>query len=114
MATIALVPTFMIAAGLFLLRTMVNTMAGPMRQSFLMGMVDPLDRSTAAGFANLPLQILSSAGPTISGQLMQAVWISLPLELAAALQAVNTGLYYLFFRGMRLPEELAAMEVEPD
>jgi hypothetical protein len=33
------------------------------------------------------------------------VWVSLPLELAAALQAVNAGLYHLFFRGMRLPEE---------
>lgn len=108
MAAMALVPTFLVAAILFLLRTQVNTMAGPMRQSFLMGMVDPADRSTAAGFANLPLQILSSAGPTISGQLMQSVWVSLPLELAATLQAVNTALYHLFFRGMQLPEEIAA------
>src|SRR6185312_5762134 len=70
----ALVPTFLIAAVLFLLRTQVNTMSGPMRQSFLMGMVPAEDRSTAAGLSNLPLQIFSSAGPTIAGQLMQSVW----------------------------------------
>ena len=76
-------------------------------------MVDPGDRSTAAGLSNLPLQVLSSAGPTIAGQLMQSVWVSLPLELAAGLQAVNTLLYHAFFHRMRLPEERerAAMEV---
>jgi MFS family permease len=107
MAAMALVPTFLVAAVLFLLRTQVNTMSGPMRQSFLMGMVPPEDRSAAAGLSNLPLQIFSSAGPTIAGQLMQSVWVSLPLELAAGLQAVNTVLYHIFFHHMRLPEELA-------
>jgi MFS family permease len=113
MAIMALAPTFVLAGALFLLRTQVNTMANPMRQSFLMGMVDPGDRSTAAGLSNLPLQVLSSAGPTIAGQLMQSVWVSLPLELAAGLQAVNTLLYHAFFHRMRLPEERerAAMEV---
>ncbi|HEY4217127.1 MAG TPA: MFS transporter [Gemmatimonadaceae bacterium] len=105
MAAMALVPTFLMAALLFLVRTQVNTMANPMRQSFLMGIVDPADRSAAAGLSNLPLQILSSAGPTIAGQLMQFVWVSLPLELAAGLQAVNTVLYHAFFHKMRLPEE---------
>lgn len=105
MAAMALVPTFLVAAVLFLLRTQVNTMSNPMRQSFLMGMVDPADRSTAAGFSNLPLQVLSSAGPSIAGQLMQSVWVSIPLEIAACLQAVNTSLYYVFFHKMKLPEE---------
>jgi hypothetical protein len=111
MATMALVPSFLVAAVLFLLRTQVNTMSVPMRQSFLMGMVDPADRSASAGFSNLPLQVLSSAGPTIAGQLMQSVWVSLPLEIAAALQAVNAGLYHAFFHNMRLPEERVAAEL---
>ena len=112
MAAMALVPTFLMAAVLFLLRTQVNTMSNPMRQSFLMGMVDPSDRSTAAGFSNLPLQVLSSAGPTIAGQLMQSVWVSLPLELAAGLQALNAALYHAFFKDMRLPEERIAGEID--
>ena len=114
MAAMAVVPTFLIAAILFLLRTQVNTMSGPMRQSFLMGMIDPADRSTAAGFSNLPLQALSSAGPTIAGQLMQSVWVSLPLEIAAVLQGVNTILYHSFFHNMRLPEEIAEVHNNDD
>ncbi|MFI5227568.1 MAG: MFS transporter [Gemmatimonadales bacterium] len=114
MAIMAIVPTFPIAAVLFLLRTQVNTMANPMRQSFLMGIVAPADRSAAAGLSNLPLQVLSSAGPTIAGQLIQSVWVSLPLKLAAGLQAVNTVLYHAFFRHMRLPEERVTAEAESD
>lgn len=110
MAVMAVAPTFLLAGLLFLLRTQVNTMSNPMRQSFLMGIVEPADRSTAAGLSNLPLQMLSSAGPTIAGQVMQSVWVSLPLELAAGLQAVNAILYYAFFHGMRLPEERVAAD----
>jgi MFS family permease len=114
MAAMAVMPTFLLAGGLFLARTMVNTMANPMRQSFLMGIVAPADRSTAAGFSNLPLQVLSSAGPTIAGQLMESVWVSLPLEIAATLQAVNATLYHVFFHRMRLPEERALADVESE
>jgi len=114
MAVMALVPTFLMAAVLFLVRTQVNTMANPMRQSFLMGIVDPADRSAAAGLSNLPLQMLSSAGPTIAGALMQSVWVSLPLELAAGLQAVNTVLYHVCFHRMRLPEERGGASAESD
>src|SRR6185312_16515841 len=105
LAAVALMPNFWLAGILFLLRTQVNSLSGPIRQSFLMGVVDEADRSTAAGLSNLPLQALSSAGPTIAGQLMQTVWLELPLMLAAALQGVNAGLYYLFFRSVKPPEE---------
>jgi MFS family permease len=106
LAAMAIVPTFWLAGILFLLRTQVNTISGPIRQSFLMGVVDEEDRSTAAGISNLPLQALSSAGPTVAGQLMQSVALSLPILVAAALQAVNAALYYAFFRNVRPPEEL--------
>ncbi|MEO7217814.1 MAG: hypothetical protein ABI026_06440 [Gemmatimonadaceae bacterium] len=75
---------------------------------------DSVDRSTAAGVSNLPLQAFSSAGPTIASQLMQSIWVSLPLEIAAASQSVNTILYHTFFHKMRLPEELADLENSDD
>jgi MFS family permease len=107
LATMALMPTFWLASAFFLMRTGVNTLSNPIRQSFLMGVIPERDRSTAAGFSNLPLQVLSSPGPTIAGSLMQSVWVGLPLELAAGLQAVNAVLYYAFFRNIRPPEERA-------
>jgi len=42
------------------------------------------------------------------------VWVSLPLELAAGLQALNTLLYHAFFHRMRLPEEKVTAEDESD
>lgn len=105
LAAMAVMPAFWMAGVLLLLRTQVNTLSNPIRQSFLMGVVDEADRSTAAGVSNLPLQALSAIGPAAAGQLMQSVWLDLPLELAAVLQGVNAVLYWLFFRDVRLPEE---------
>jgi MFS family permease len=105
LAIMALMPTFLLAALFFLLRTQANTLSSPIRQSFLMGVVDEADRSTVAGLSKLPLQALSTMGPTVAGQMMQMAWLSLPLEIAAALQAVSTALYYTFFRDIRPPEE---------
>jgi MFS family permease len=106
LAAMALMPSFWLAGILLLLRTQVNTISGPIRQSFLMGVVDEEDRSTAAGISNLPLQALSSAGPVLAGQIMQSVALSLPILIAASLQAVNAALYYAFFRKVHPPEEL--------
>ena len=105
LAAVALMPNFWLAGILFLLRTQVNSLSGPIRQSFLMGVVDEADRSTAAGLSNLPLQGLATAGPTIGGQLRQTGWLGLALLLAAALLGVNAALYYAFFRNVRPPEE---------
>jgi MFS family permease len=112
LATMALMPSFWLAAVCFLLRTGVNALSSPIRQSYLMGVVSEGDRSTAAGLSNLPLQIASTAGPTVAGQLMQTVWLELPFEIAAALQAVNAALYWKFFRNI-LPVEEQPGHVEP-
>jgi len=105
LAGMAVMPSFLLAGVFFLLRTQANTLSAPIRQSFLMGVVDAADRSTAAGLSNLPLQAFSSVGPTVAGQLMQMAWVSLPLEIAAVLQGVNAVLYFLFFRNIVPPEE---------
>ncbi len=105
LALLPLMPTFALAGAVFLLRTLANVVSGPIRQSYLMGVVDPADRSTAAGLSNLPLQACSAVGPTVAGRLIEVAWIGLPLELAAALQGVNAILYYVFFHKIRPPEE---------
>lgn len=105
LGAMAIMPTFLWAASLYLVRMVVNTFANPIRQSYLMGIVDPRDRSSAAGLSNLPSQVGAAISPSITGYLMQEIALSLPLELAAGLQAINTVLYYLFFRKIHPPEE---------
>lgn len=98
-------PTFLLASVVFLARMIANTLSNPVRQSYLMGVIPPFERSRAAGLANLPMQAAASASPYMAGYLIQLVSLNLPLELAAAMQGINAILYYIFFRNIRPPEE---------
>ncbi len=102
-----MMPTFLLAALLYLVRMIANTLSNPLRQSYLMGIIPPEERSSAAGLSNLPSQGAAAISPYIAGYLIQLVSLDLPLELAAALQAINAMLYYVFFRNVHPPEERA-------
>lgn len=99
-------PTFLTAAALYTIRLIFNVLSIPVRQSYLMGVIDPAERASAAGLANLPSQITSAAGPYFAGVFMQHISLALPLEFAALMQGINTFLYWLFFRNIYPPEEL--------
>ena len=109
LAAMAIAPTYPIAAVLYLVRLVAGTLALPVRQSYVMGVVEPEERATAAALSNLPSQLIGVGSPALAGYLMSAVSIDLPLELAALLQGINALLYYLFFRHISPPEELAAV-----
>jgi MFS family permease len=101
-------PSFWLAGLLYGARMIFNTLSIPVRQSFLMGVIPPAERSSAAGMASFPAQVGSSISPYVAGYLMQQVSLELPLEVAALLQALNAVLYYFFFRAVRPPEENSA------
>ena len=105
LALMPVMPVYPLASALYVVRMILNTLSIPVRQSYLMGVVRRQERATAAGISNLPTQITSSLGPTIGGYIMQSVALDLPLELAAVFQCINAVLYYLFFRGIKPPEE---------
>ncbi len=98
-------PTYFLAGALYLVRMVAATMALPVRQSYLMGVVEAPERASAAGLSGLPSQVAGAVSPTLAGYLMQSVSLNLPLELAALFQGVNTALYGLFFHNLRPLEE---------
>ena len=106
LATLPLMPTFTLAAVLYLLRSIANSISVPIRQSYLMGVVEPAERASAAGLSSLPSQVAMSFTPTLAGYAIEMISLAAPLELAAALQAINAVLYYLLFRGIKPPEEM--------
>jgi MFS family permease len=108
LAVMALMPNFWLAALFYALRTVFNTVSVPVRQSYLMGIIEPQERASAAGISNFPSQAAMAIIPYFSGYLMDNVWLGLPLEGAAILQALNTTLYYVLFRNIRPPEELTS------
>lgn len=112
LAAMALMPSFWMAAVMYALRTVFNTLSVPVRQSYLMGVIEPAERASAAGFSNSPSQVGTALSPFLAGYLMEHVWLGLPLEGGAVLQTVNALLYWFFFRDLRPPEELKLDELD--
>jgi MFS family permease len=112
LAVMVVMPNFWLAGLLYGARMIFNTLSIPVRQSFLMGVIPPAERSSAAGMASFPAQVGSSISPYLAGYLMQEAALELPLALAALLQALNAVLYHCFFRAVRPPEEISADTAE--
>ena len=106
LAGVPLMPTFLLAAAFYLLRTVASSLSLPIRQSYLVGVVERAERASVAGLSSLPSQVAMSFTPTLAGYTIEAVSLAAPVEIAAALQAINAVLYYVFFRAIKPPEEM--------
>jgi MFS family permease len=100
-----LAPSFWLAGGIYLLRMMVQRLGLPLRQSFVMGVIPDEERGRVSSLSNLPSQVNSALAPTFAGYLFEHVAMTLPFEIGAILQGVNAASFYVFFRGIKPPEE---------
>lgn len=105
MAGLAVAPTFFLAAVAYMIRIMISSIGMPIRQSFVMGVAEEQSRSRVAAIGNLPSQATGMIAPTIAAHLVQSVSDAAPIWLATVVLAVNAGLFALFFRNIRPPEE---------
>lgn len=100
-----LAPSFWLAGGIYLLRMLAQRVGLPLRQSYVLGVVRSEERGTVGALSNLPSQVTSAASPTLAGYLFDHVSLSLPFEIGALLQLLNTLMFYAFFRDVQTPEE---------
>lgn len=112
MIPMVLAPSFWLAGGFYLLRMLAQRVGLPLRQSYVMAVVPKEERGSVAALSNLPSQGTSAIGPTIAGELFAHVSLALPFEVGAALQGLNTLLFYTFFHRQPPPEERGAHESE--
>jgi len=105
-----LAPTLSLAAALIVIRSFFAYMDNPLRASFTMAMVQSNERGSAAGVTSLARIVPFGISPTISTYLMQTVSLTLPLFIGGGLQLVNDVAFFLMFRHVRPPEELAMNE----
>ena len=110
--TLPLAPTLSLAAALIVIRSFFAYMDNPLRASFTMAMVQSNERGSAAGVTSLARIVPFGISPTISTYLMQSVSLTLPLFIGGGLQLVNDVAFFLMFRHVRPPEELAASRPE--
>ena len=100
-----LAPTFSVAAAMTIVRSFLAYMDNPLRSSFIMGVVRPEDRGSAAGITALSRHVPVAISPSLSAYLMQAVSLNVPIVLGGFLQLFHDCAFYYLFRDVRPPEE---------
>lgn len=102
---LAFAPTFPIALGLHLARMTLSQMDVPTRQSYIVAVVDENERTAAAGITNTSRNIAQAVSPSITGVIIQSLWLSAPFVIGGMLKiAYDVGVYFSF-RKIKPPEE---------
>jgi MFS family permease len=103
---VPLMPTLQLAVAVLLLRFTLSQMDVPTRQSYVMAVVDPDERSAAAGVTGIARTTGAAISPSFSSVLMASTgYAALPFYLAGGLKIVYDLLMYREFRNVRPPEE---------
>jgi sugar phosphate permease len=103
---VPLMPNLPLAITLLLVRFSISQMDVPTRQSYTMAVVDPLERSAAAGITGIARTIGASIAPLFTGPLLASVYLlNMTFFLAGGLKIIYDLALYRSFRTLRPPEE---------
>lgn len=102
---VAFASTFPIALGLYLARMSISQMDVPTRQSYLVAIVREEERTAAAGITNTSRNIAQAVSPSITGVIIQSLWLSAPFVIGGVLKIVYDLGLYANFRKIRPSEE---------
>ena len=108
LVTVAIAPSLPIAAALFVLREGLVEMDVPTRQSYVMAVVQPEERTVASGVTSLVRLAAWAVAPSFAGLFMEGGSFAAPLVVGAAMKITYDLLLWRAFRGVRPPEEQAA------
>jgi hypothetical protein len=106
-------PTLPLAVAVLLGRFSLSQMDLPTRQSYLAAVVEPDERSAAAGVTTVARTLASSLAPVITGTLLSAGLLSLPFLLSGGLKIAYDLALWRAFRSVKPPEEQAAPAATP-
>jgi MFS family permease len=106
LALVAFMPTFPLAAAVFLVRQLLSQMDVPTRQAYTMALVAPEERTAAASVTSLARSAGSAASPVISGALLQGTLLTagLPFVIAGAVKVVYDLTLWRVFRHVPVAE----------
>ncbi len=103
---VPLMPTAPLAVALLLARFSISQMDVPTRQSYTMAVVDPDERSAAAGVTGIARSVGAAVSPSIATPLVEGIGLGgLPFVIAGSLKIVYDLLLFRSFRARRPPEE---------
>ena len=103
---VPLMPTTALAIAILLLRFSISQMDVPTRQSYTMAVVDPVERSAAAGVTGVAHTTGAALSPSLAVPLVgNSTLLSVPFFLAGSLKIIYDLLLYRSFRSLKPPEE---------
>jgi MFS family permease len=98
-------PSFAWAVALFLARECLVQMDVPTRQSYIVAVVQPHERTYASSVTSVTRNVAWAAAPSFAGYFMQHLALGAPLFLGGGLKIGYDLLLYAAFRRLRPPEE---------
>ena len=101
----ALSPNLAVALGFLLLRSALSQMDMPTRSSYVMAVVTPPERPTAASVTAVPRSLASSLSPALAGVLLGGSFLGAPLVICGVLKILYDGALLFSFRHIKPPEE---------
>jgi predicted MFS family arabinose efflux permease len=91
---------------MLLLRFSISQMDVPTRQSYTMAVVEPDERSSAAGVTGIARTIGASLSPVFTGQMLaNPALLGWPFIISGALKIVYDLMLYHSFQTVKPPEE---------
>jgi MFS family permease len=104
---VPLMPTLPLAILVLLLRFSISQMDVPTRQSYVIAVVEPDERSAAAGIANIARTTGAAIAPLFTGLLLgSAALMSLPFIISGSLKVIYDLILYRSFQTVKPPEEV--------
>jgi MFS family permease len=113
LALIPLAPSMLLAVLLLLARSALSQMDVPARQAYVAALVDPAERTAAAGYTNAARHLVRPAGPALAS-LSMGMAAGLPFLIAGGLKAAYDIALYFTFRRVRLPEDDSPAPTRPE
>lgn len=105
--TVPFAPSFAIAAALFLLREGLVEMDVPTRQSYVLAVVRPEERTVASTATALTRMAAWAVAPSFAGLFMQGGSLAAPLWIGAGMKITYDVLLWRAFRSRHAPEEIS-------
>jgi predicted MFS family arabinose efflux permease len=98
-------PSLELAILCLLARQSLSQMDVPTRQSYLMAVVDPQERTAASSLTNVARNVAQALTPGLAGYAMDALSLGLPFVFGGGLKIVYDLLLLAAFRAVKPPEE---------
>jgi len=104
LAAIGFAPNLAVGLTLLVARSSLSSMDVPTRQAYVMGLVEPQERTAAAGYTNTARYLARPLGPVLAGA-GQGLFVGLPFVLAGGIKAGYDLALWRWFRTVELPDD---------